>query len=187
MEKWIKSELVFKGRIFGVRNGVVKLQDGVEAPREVVEHPGGVGIVPFDGENVILIRQYRIAVEAYVLEIPAGKLECDDAHTTERARAELKEETGYAAGKLVDAGVIYATCGYSSELIHLYMAFDLEHIGQALEFDERIEVEEIPLAEIRRMLVKREIPDGKTEVALRRLIDYLDSGDQSGPTADAEI
>jgi ADP-ribose pyrophosphatase len=130
---------------------------------------------------VALIRQYRIAVNATVLEIPAGKLEPGD-EPTERARLELLEETGYKARCLVPVGLIYASVGYTSERIHLFLAFDLEHVGQELEFDERIETVELALEDLRGRLRANEIEDAKTAVALQRLFDYLDTHGQTGAT-----
>ncbi len=173
MEEWTDSKRVFEGRIFNVRAGEARLADGVIAPREVVEHPGGVGIVPVLDGRVALIRQYRIAVGETVLEIPAGKLEPGE-DPAERARLELLEETGYRAGRLVPAGMIYASAGYTSEQIHLFLAFDLEYIGQALEFDERIAPAELALEDLARMLRDHVIADAKTVVALERLFDYLE-------------
>jgi len=161
MEQWTESKRVFEGRIFNVRAGQARLADGVLAPREVVEHPGGVGIVPVLDGRVALIRQYRIAVGDTVLEIPAGKLEPG-------------EEPVERAGRLVPAGSIYASAGYTSERIYLFLAFDLEHVGQALEFDERIAPAELALEDLARMLREHAIEDAKTVVALERLFDYLE-------------
>jgi 8-oxo-dGTP pyrophosphatase MutT (NUDIX family) len=173
MEQWTESEYIYEGRIFKVRVGLARLADGVVAPREMVEHPGGVGIVPCLGDRVALIRQYRIAIDDTVLEIPAGKLEPGE-DPVERARIELVEETGYKAGRLVPVGAIYASVGYTSEKIHLFLAFELEHVGQALEFDERIEPVEVAVEELRLQLRRNEIEDAKTAVALQRLFEYLD-------------
>ncbi|HOF39428.1 MAG TPA: NUDIX hydrolase [Candidatus Hydrogenedentes bacterium] len=173
MEEWINSQRVFEGRIFDVRAGEARLADGVTASREVVEHPGGVGIVPVLDGRIVLIRQYRIAVGETVLEIPAGKLEPGD-EPVERAQLELREETGYRAGRLVPVGMIFASAGYTSERIHLFLAFDLVHAGQALEFDERITPAEFALEDLRRMLREHAITDAKTVVALERLFDYLE-------------
>ncbi len=173
MEQWTESKRVFEGRIFNVRAGQARLADGVLAPREVVEHPGGVGIVPVLDGRVALIRQYRIAVGDTVLEIPAGKLEPGE-EPVERARQELLEETGFRAGRLVPAGSIYASAGYTSERIYLFLAFDLEHVGQALEFDERIAPAELALEDLARMLREHAIEDAKTVVALERLFDYVE-------------
>lgn len=174
MEKWLNARTLFEGTVFSLRVGDVELADGAIAQREVVEHPGGVGIVPVLEDSVVLIRQYRIAVGAEVVEIPAGKLEPGE-QPEERAKAELEEETGYRAGRLIPAGAIYASVGYTSEKIHLFLAFHLEKIGQKLEFDERIQTVEIPLAEIETRLLNNEFQDAKTIVALHRLIAYLNA------------
>ncbi len=173
MEEWTESKRIYEGRIFNVRVGQARLADGVTAPREMVEHPGGVGIVPLSGERVVLIRQYRIAVGDTVLEIPAGKLEPGE-DPAERARIELAEETGYRAGRIVPIGAIYASVGYTSEKIHLFLASGLEFVGQNLEFDERIELVELTLAQLRAQLKNHELEDAKTVVAVQRLLDYLD-------------
>ncbi|HOD51352.1 MAG TPA: NUDIX hydrolase [Candidatus Hydrogenedentes bacterium] len=175
MEQWTESKRIYQGRIFNVRAGAARLADGAIAPREVVEHPGGVGIVPFLGDRVALIRQYRIAVDDTVLEIPAGKLEPGEDPVA-RAHKELTEETGYTAGRLVPVGAIYASVGYTSEKIHLFLAFDLEHVGQKLEFDERIELAEFAVEELRQQLRNHTIEDAKTAIALQRLFDYMDGG-----------
>ncbi len=178
MEQWIEAEQIYEGRIFSVRVGRARLADGVIAPREVVEHPGGVGIVPCLGDRVALIRQYRIAVADTVLEIPAGKLEPGD-DPAGRARLELLEETGYKAGRLIPVGTLYASVGYTSERIHLFLAFELEQVGQNLEFDERIVPVEFSVDYLRQQVREYAIEDAKTAVALQRLFDYLD-GEGSG-------
>ena len=172
METWVDSECLYAGQVVTLRVGTARLDDGTEALREVVEHPGGVGIAAVHEGRVILIRQYRIAVGQDVLEIPAGKLEGgeDPAH---RARRELAEETGYTPGRLVPAGTIYASVGYTSEKIHLFLAFDLEHVGQDLEHDEAIDVEEIPLARAQKLLTSNAFEDAKTAIAVQRLLTHL--------------
>lgn len=172
MENWLDSERPYRGRIFDLRVGQVTLDNGAEAQREVVEHPGGVCIVPVLGDSVVLIRQYRIAVAQTILELPAGKLEGDE-EPSHRGHCELEEETGYRAGRLVDAGSILPSAGYTSERIYLFLAFDLEEVGQKLEFDEAIEVVTIPIEKLRGMLAALEIDDAKTIVGLHRLFDYM--------------
>jgi ADP-ribose pyrophosphatase len=174
MEKWINSETVYEGQVVSLRKGEVELADGYRAFREVVQHPGGVGVVPFDGEHVILVRQYRIAVEREMLEVPAGKLEPGDS-PEERGRAELLEEAGYVAGKMVAAGAIYASCGYTSELIHLYLALDLRQAEVCPEHDERIEVVSLSLDDVRERLARGAFSDAKTLIGLRALLDHLSS------------
>ena len=172
MESWVQDETVYEGRVVSLRVGEARLEDGTVVPREVVEHPGGVGVVPVLDDAVVLIRQYRIAIGRDVLEIPAGKLEGDEDPES-CGRRELEEETGYRAGRMVAVGSYYASVGYSSEEYYLYLAFDLERVGQNLEHDERIETVEIPLDEAARRVADNELKDAKTVVALQALFDYL--------------
>ena len=176
METWIRREIQYKGRIVDIEAGDVRLDDGVEAFREVVRHPGGVAVVPVLNERVILVRQYRIAIGRDILELPAGKLEGEEG-TEHRGRSELEEETGYRAGRMIPAGSVFASVGYSSEEIHLYLAFDLEKTVQRLESDERIELVEIPIADIPGQLERNAIQDAKTVVGLNALLDYLGRDD----------
>jgi ADP-ribose pyrophosphatase len=103
-----------------------------------------------------------------VLEVPAGKLEPGD-EPERRARLELEEETGYLAGSLIAAGTVLATPGYSSERIHLFLAFELERVGQRLEEDERIEVVRLSFEELYRLADRGGIEDAKTLLAIHAL------------------
>lgn len=168
MERWVDGKRVYEGRVVSLRVGNVELDDGTIALREVVEHPGGVAIVPVKDDAVILVRQFRIAINDDVLELPAGKLEAGE-NPEVRGRIELEEETGFRAGRMLSAGSIYATVGYSSEIIHLFLAFDLEHVGQNMEFDERIDVVELPIADIETRIADGTIRDAKTIIGLQAL------------------
>jgi ADP-ribose pyrophosphatase len=174
METWIDDERAYRGKIVNLRVGRVRMDDGSIATREVVEHPGGVAIVPVLGDSILLIRQYRIAVGKDILEIPAGKLEGPE-DTEQRGRAELEEECGYLAGRMVRLGTMYASVGYTSEEIHLYAALDLKEVGQKLEVDERIDVVPVSFEEIKRLIATNELKDSKTIVAVEALFRYLDS------------
>ncbi|HOZ46487.1 MAG TPA: NUDIX hydrolase [Candidatus Hydrogenedentes bacterium] len=173
MEMWIDKKNLYEGEVVALDVGHVRLDDGVVALREVIRHPGGVAIVPFHHGHVVLIRQYRIAIGAEILEIPAGKLEGAE-DPVRRAMCELEEEGGYRAGRLVPVGSVYASVGYTSEEIRLFLAFDLEPIDQRPEEDERITIVEIPISEIRAQLADNEIKDAKTVVGLGRLLKYLE-------------
>ncbi len=172
METWRHNEVVFEGRIIRVRAGEVSLDNGEPAYREVIEHPGGVCVIPCTGESVLLVRQFRIALGRYLLEAPAGKLEGAE-ETLYRGECELEEETGYRAGRMVPAGSVYSTVGYCSEKVHLYLAFDLIKTAPRPDSEERIEVVELGLAEARQMLRDHAFEDGKTVVGLHALFDYL--------------
>ncbi len=173
MEIWKNSRIIYDGTVVRLRVGEVELDNGAPAHREVIEHPGGVCVVPFNGKSVILVRQFRIAVGDYVLEAPAGKLEGNE-EPAYRGACELEEETGYRAGKLIPAGGVYASVGFCSERIHLFLAFDLEPCGQRLEEEERIELVELPLDEVRRRLAEHRFDDGKTVVGLHALLGHLE-------------
>jgi len=173
METWTDSAKKYEGKIVDVRFGTVRLSDGQEATREVVEHPGGVGVVPYTGDGVILVKQYRIAVEQHILEIPAGKLEgVEDPEA--RGRAELEEEAGYVAGQMIPAGAIYPSVGFLTEKIHLFLALDLAETARRPEWDEDIEVVTLSLDEIRARLRANAFEDAKTIVGLYALLNYLE-------------
>ncbi len=172
MEIWRENRIVYEGRIVRLRTGDAELDDGRLAYREVVEHPGGVCVVPFTGHSVILIRQYRIALGQYIIEAPAGKLEPGDSPLS-RGEAELEEEIGYRAGRMLPIGRIYSSVGFCSEIIHLFLGLDLKKTAQRLEEDERIELVELPLDEMREGLRTHRFEDAKTVAGLYALLDYL--------------
>ncbi|HOE67638.1 MAG TPA: NUDIX hydrolase [Candidatus Hydrogenedentes bacterium] len=172
MEIWKRSEVVYTGRIVTLRTGAVTLDDGSLAQREVVEHNGGVGVVPYHDGKVILVRQFRIAVGHEVLELPAGCLEGDE-DPAYRAARELEEETGHRAGRLLPMGRYYCSPGFTNEADYLFLALDLVKTEQALEFDERLELVEMSLADVRKGLETCGFHDMKTALGLRLLLDYL--------------
>lgn len=172
METWEKSDILFDGRIIRLRVGSVLLDNGQQAYREVVEHPGGACVLPFTGDTFILVRQFRIAHQEYVLEAPAGKLEPGES-PEECARKELREETGYREGRLVSLGSVYPSVGFCNEVIHLFLALDLTEVGRALEPEERIEPVLLPVSEVREKLADDTFKDGKTAIILQRALDFL--------------
>lgn len=165
-ETWIETKTVYAGRILTLKTGTVRLDDGLVAEREIVEHPGGVGVLPVFDDRAVLVRQYRIAVNDYVLEIPAGRLEPNDSPES-RARAELIEEAGYRAGRLEKIAACYCSPGFTNELDHLFLAYDLEKVEARPEVEERIEPIEVTAERAAVMLERLEIRDAKTVIALR--------------------
>jgi ADP-ribose pyrophosphatase len=169
MERWIKRETVFNGRIFDVEAGQVVQEDGRVVPREIVTHDGGIAIVPLLDDQVLLIRQFRIAVDDSILELPAGRREGAEAPDL-RAALELREETGYRAAKLQLLTTYYSSAGFTNERMHIYLATGLQEVGQELESDEKIELQPVPLAESPGLLTRGELVDAKTIIGLRELL-----------------
>ncbi len=171
-EKTIKSEYKYKGRILNLRVDRVTAPCG-EAVREIVEHRGGVGLFAITNEGkVVMVRQFRYAVGDTALEIPAGKLE-ENEEPMEAAIRELKEETGYTAGKVEYLFSYYNSIGYSGELMHTYLFTDLTPGEQHFDADEAIEVEEYTPEEMVKMVSEGKIIDGKTIVAAYYLQNYF--------------
>ena len=172
METWIDSQNLYTGRVVSLRVGDVRLDDGGVARREVVEHPGGVAIVPVTDGKVILISQFRIAIGREIVELPGGRLE-DQEPPSDCARRELKEELGYQAHELVFVSSYYTGPGFTNERMHLFLAFRLERGESRLENDERIRVVEVPLDEVEAKLSSHEFIDARTIIGLHELVRYL--------------
>jgi len=170
MEIWTSSERIFKGKIFSVRTGTVRLENGLSAYREVVEHPGGVCVLPWTGRSVILVRQFRIALAEDIIEAPAGKLEGPDDDPQVRGHMELEEEVGYRAEHMISAGVIYGTVGFCSEKIHLFVASGLTPVPARPEPEEQLELLEWPIEKVEEELNACRLRDAKTIVLLDRFL-----------------
>lgn len=167
-EKTLSSELVFDGRLLKIYRDEVGLTDGGTSVREVVHHPGGVAVVPLDGEgNVYLERQFRYPYHKVVTEIPAGKLEPGE-DPADAIRRELKEEIGAEAGRWDALGYIMPSVGYTDEMLYLYLARDLTFGERHLDEDEFLEPFKLPFAQALAMAADGQINDAKTLSALFR-------------------
>ena len=165
-EKTISSERIYEGRILNLRKDEVQVKDNKTSYREIVEHNGGVALAAVTPEGkMVLVKQYRKAAEKAVLEVPAGKIEKGEDHRL-TAERELKEETGYTAGKIEFITSFYSSIGYSTEVIYLYLATEL--VPGETEFDdnEAIDILEYELSELKQMIFNREIEDAKTIAAI---------------------
>jgi 8-oxo-dGTP pyrophosphatase MutT (NUDIX family) len=161
----IGGEAVWKGRIATVRVDRFRYDDGEEAEREYIEHPGAVAVVAHDGERLYLVRQPREAVgEEALLELPAGKLDEPDEDVLVTAKRELAEEIGKGAGSWERLTSFYTSPGFAAEEVHIYLATDLHDAAAEAEEEERIEVVEVPLARLDDAI--RECRDSKTLVGL---------------------
>lgn len=161
-EKTLKQESVYDGKILHVHKDLAKMPDGTTAPREVVEHPGGVGIALEDESGrFFLVSQYRYAQHEVTVEFPAGKKEKgEDPLTT--AKREIVEETGYEGTDWVYLGKIYPTPAYDSEVIDLYYARQGKFVGQHTDEDEYLELSKMTLSELADKIADGMIPDAKT-------------------------
>lgn len=167
-EKILESEYVFKGRVVNVRLDKVLLQNQNISSREIVEHTGGVCIMPIDSEgNVIFVRQYRSPFEKLIEELPAGKLEKGEEPLSCCIR-ELKEETGCTASKIYNLGEIYPSVGYTQEVLYLFAATDLEFGEKHLDENEFLQSYKIPLSKAFLMAVNGDFKDAKTVTAIMR-------------------
>jgi ADP-ribose pyrophosphatase len=161
----MSARVVHRGRSITVQVEDVALPNGRTLELDIVRHPGASAIVPFeDAKTVLLIRQFRHAAGGFIWEIPAGKLDGDAPEVC--ARKELAEEAGRRAGKLVHLSSIFTTPGFTDEVIHLFAAFDLTPVPQALEHDEMIEVVPTPLVRALEMVYAGELRDAKSALAL---------------------
>jgi len=172
-EKTVDSREIYKGAIVTVKLDRVQLPNGKTASREVVEHPGGVAVLPLDGAGLVtMVRQFRYPFHKTVLELPAGKLERGEDHRLCGAR-ELKEEVGLTADEMVYLGGLYVSPGYASEVIHLYLARGL-HQGECQpDEDEFLEIEKVPFQTLLEQVMNDEIHDAKTVAAVLKTKVYL--------------
>lgn len=167
MEKRISSKPIYDGKIIKVTLDDVELCNGELAKREVVKHNGGVAIAATVDNKIILVKQFRYAVNDFILEIPAGKIEIGEKPISTGMR-EIEEETGYQASKLELITKMIPTPGYCSEVIYIYNAIGLVKVENPLPMDddEFIEIIEIDIEEAYQMVLDQEIVDAKTIIAI---------------------
>lgn len=165
-EKTVKKNYVYQGKILSVRCDDALRPDGKPCKREIVEHPGGVGILYVQDGKILLVKQFRYAFGETIYEIPAGKLEYGEDPAA-AAKRELSEEAGVEAKNLNHICTYYPTCGYSSEKIYLYEAVQCER-GQAHPDEgEFLHAEYIPVETVQKMILSGEIKDSKTIIAMQ--------------------
>jgi ADP-ribose pyrophosphatase len=174
MAKWLDRHVVYQGQILQIWAAELQLDDDHVVAYDIVEHHGGVAVVPLLDDRVVLVKQPRYVVGQSLLEIPAGKLEGPDDDIIARAQAELGEETGYRAGRLIQAAEFYVSPGYCTERIHVFLGLELERIEAAPQAHEEIECVELPMSVIRQMLAEGQFHDSKTIIGLHALLDYLE-------------
>lgn len=162
IEKSIEQKEVFNGKVLKMITEIVELPNGKEGYREIVKHPGAVAVLAInDKGNVVLVEQYRRAVDKILFEIPAGKLEKGE-NIDIAAQRELEEETGYKARKFTYLGKIYTAPGFTDEVIHIYKAEELYKGEVNRDDDEFINVIEMSIEDIKKAIKEGNILDSKT-------------------------
>jgi 8-oxo-dGTP pyrophosphatase MutT (NUDIX family) len=158
----------FTGRVINVNVETVTLPNGATVDLEIIRHPGGAAVAAINERGEIcLLRQYRHAVERWLLELPAGKIDHgDDPFVT--ARRELEEETGLVAAEWQPLGGVISSPGVFTEIVHLYLATGLEQRRARPEVGEVFQIVWMPLDEAARLAVRGEIDDGKTIAGIWR-------------------
>ena len=165
-EHLISSQTIASGGMLKVKRDQVRLPNGNSSQREYVVHPGAVVVVPMlPNGHVILEKQFRYALNQVFIELPAGKIDANEAILVTGQR-ELLEETGYSATEWIHLGHQHPCIGYSNEVIHMYIARDLSAGAHQRDADETLEIFDLPFEQCLSMIQTGEITDGKTIVAL---------------------
>ena len=168
-EKQLSFEYKFEGKIIKLRVDQALLPNGATATREVVEHNGGICVVPLTDKNeVLMVEQYRYPYSEVVLEIPAGKRDGNE-EPLEGGKRELKEETGAVAENYTFLGELYPTPGYCGEIIYMYLATGLSYGETDPDEDEFLNLKKIPLETAVEMKMNGEIKDAKTQAAILKV------------------
>ena len=166
MENTLASQPVYSGRVVKLRVDTVKLSSGRQTKREIVEHSDCVAIVAIDTDsNALLVKQFRKPVEKALLEIPAGGIEAGE-DPEDCVRREMREETGYLPRKVASLGGFYASPGYCTEYLHLFLATELVPDQLQAEDTESIELVRIPLSQIPELIASGAICDAKSIAGL---------------------
>jgi ADP-ribose pyrophosphatase len=171
-EKTLSSELIYEGRAVKLRVDTVQMPGGRETTREIVEHEDCVAIIAIDADdNILLVSQFRKAVEKELLEIPAGGIKPDENPVGCVCR-ELREETGYLPRRVERLGGFYSSPGYCTEYLHLYLATDLIPSPLQAEDTESISLVRVPLSQIVELIESDRICDGKSIAGLLAFLEY---------------
>jgi ADP-ribose pyrophosphatase len=172
-EQILHTEHIFKGKVVDLRVHSIALSDGTEVKREVVHHPGAVGIVALaPHDHVILVRQWRTGADEVVLELPAGGLDPGEG-PEDCARRELQEEVGLYPENLTFLGKYFVAASYTTEAITIFLAQGLTPSRLEGDLDERILIERLPFDTALEMSLANSIRDAKTLIGLFWAADFL--------------
>jgi ADP-ribose pyrophosphatase len=163
---------VYRGRILTLVVDRIIEPSGIEVEREVVRHAGAAVMLPLTDEHeVVLVRQFRYAVERFIWEVPAGHI-APGERPEETARRELVEETGYYPHRLEKLAAVFPSPGFSDEVMHVFLATRLEKGAASPEDDESLEVGLFSVEEATAMVSEGQIADGKTLLSLMLLKEF---------------
>ena len=165
--KLLKSEILYKGKVFDHQVDEIEYESGNKSIREIAIHPGGAVVVPIqDDGKIILVKQFRYPLQKKLIELPAGKLDKGEDPLICATR-ELEEETGYKVKEIKKLGEIYTAPGYCTEILHIYSAKGLTPGNHNREEGEHgMEILELSLNQVEEMILKGEITDAKTIVGI---------------------
>ena len=163
-ERIISEEQAWHGKFLDVRSAQVELPNGRVTGRDLVRHPGAAAVVALtETGKIVLVRQYRTAIDRVTVEIPAGKLDPGE-DPLDCAKRELHEETGFRAGRIRFLTSIVTSCGFCDEIIRIYLATKLEFDAPNPDDDEFVNVDLVPLHELIDAVLDGKIEDAKTVV-----------------------
>ena len=160
--KRLKRELRAQGTVIGLYKDTVEI-NGTTAEWDYIHHDGAACVVAVNNNGkLLMVRQYRNALDRFTLELPAGKLDSPDEPTIECATRELEEETGYKAGNMEYLLTVNTTVAFCNEKVDVYLATDLEKTAQHLDPEEEINVEEWDIEDLKKLIYDGKMTDGKT-------------------------
>lgn len=169
-EKTLSTRTAYTGHAINVRVLTVEKPDGTKATRDIVDHSPVIVAVPLDADgNVVMVRQYRKAVEKALLELPAGGIE-DGEDPVECVKRELQEEIGFRPQHVERLGGFFAAPGYTTEYMHLFLATGLVPSRLQAEDTDEIEVVRQPLSQVPALIASGEIEDAKSIAGLLQFI-----------------
>jgi len=174
-EKTLSTEMIYKGAILNLRRDKVTVENGTSY-REIIEHNGGAVLAAVTNEGkMVMVKQYRKPAERVMLEAPAGKIDPGEEAFNAAVR-ELKEETGYTAGKVTKLTEFYPSVGYSQEVLHLYLCTELTAGETCPDENEALDVLTVDVDELFKMIMNCVIRDAKTIIAIMMVKELIASG-----------
>lgn len=173
-EETVDSKVLFRGKIVTLRQDTARLPNGALASREVVEHPGGVCVLPMEEDGTVYtVRQFRYPFGQVVEELPAGKLDSPSEPHRDAALRELREEIGAQPEEFIYLGCLLASPGFSGEVLHMYLARGLKFGEQHLDADEFLEVRHADFETLVQRVMTGELTDAKTVACILKAKEYM--------------